>query len=149
MTRMLQFIKTFAVALPFGMVIASIEPYPHAHDLQVFATAAAFFVVVAALLRQPEGRRVWLAYGIATVVCYGLPCLWFWWGAMPHGWWYPPQPPLIQQVFLVDGESSYDAMVGNLFLVLWFIASLGFAIDHLIRRSRKHAADRASPSRQA
>jgi hypothetical protein len=149
MTCMLQFIKTAAVALPFGMVIASIEPYPHTHELQVFAAAAAFFLVVAALLKPPQGRRVWLAYGFATIVCYVLPFLWFWWGAMPHGWWYPPQPPLIQQVFLVDGESSYDAMVGNLFLVFWLITSLGFAIHHLIRRTRKRTARSASPSHPA
>ncbi len=146
MTCVLQLIKTVAVALPFGFVISGVEPYPHSHDLQAFAVGSAFFIAVAALLKKPEVKRIWLAYGLATVFCYLVPFSWFWLGAMPHGWWYPPQPPLVQQFFFVDGEASYDAMVSNLFLVLWLIASVVFAVRHLTHRSRGCAASSASLS---
>ena len=148
MTCVPQLFKTVAVALPFGFVIAGVEPYPHGHDLQAFAVGSAFFIAVAALLKTPTFKRIWLAYGLATVVCYVVPFSWFWWGAMPHGWWYPPQPPLVQQFFFVDGEASYDAMVSNLFLVLWLVASVAFAVLHLTlaHRSRGCAGRSASLS---
>jgi len=46
---------------------------------------------------------------------------------MPAGLWYPPQPPIIQQFI---GESAYDAMVSNLFLVLWCVVSAAFAVGY-------------------
>ena len=142
---MLQFVKSIAVGLPFGFVIAGVEPYPNSHDLQVFAVSATFFLAVAAFIKRPQVKRIWLTYGLATVFCYVVPFLWFWWGAMPYGWWYPPQPQIVEQFVLVDGESSYDAKVSNLFLVLWLIASVVFAVHHLTRRFRRRAASSSSP----
>lgn len=127
-------IKVLAAALLFGFALAGIAPYPNHHDLPVLAAGAAVFVLIALLLRRPDARRGWLQYGVATFVCHVVPFLWFWQGAMRYGWWYPPQPPLIQQVFPVDGEAAYDAGVSNLFLVLWFAVTVVFLIRWVARR---------------
>ncbi len=128
MTQLLGSIKTAAMALLFGCVMASVEPYPYRYDSLAFSSGATFFIAAAIWTKQAALKRLWLAYGLATVVCYLLAFLWFWWGAMRYGWWYPTPPRLVQQWFFVDGEGSYDAMVSNLFLVLWCLTSLIFAI---------------------
>lgn len=131
MTPWIPRIKTMTIALLFGCVMAGIAPYPHQHDALALAIGTIFFMVVATWTKQTADKRMWLAYGLATVACYILAYLWFWWGAMRLGWWYPMPPPLVQQWFFVDGEGSYDAMVSNLFLVLWCVTSLAFAIRRL------------------
>lgn len=131
MTARIGRIKPMTLALLFGFVMAGIEPYPHQHDTLALAIGTVFFLAVATWTPHAAIKRMWLAYGLATITCYSLVYLWFWWGAMRLGWWYPSPPPLIQQWSFVDGEGSYDAMVSNLFLVLWCVTSLVFAIRRL------------------
>jgi hypothetical protein len=135
----LDLLGTIAVATLFGYALAAIEPYPNAHGLQVLVISTLFFLLVLAVLRNSKAKRVWVHYGITTSACYAGPFLWFWFGAMSRGWWYPPQPPIVQQFFFVDGEASYDAMVANLFLVLWPVATTAFAVRYLARLSKGHA----------
>lgn len=126
----LTFVNPMIVAMLFGVAISSIEPYPHEHDLALFAVGTFAFGLVFAVIREPRLRRVWMKYGLVTFACFAVPFTWFWWGAMPSGLWYPPQPPILQQFIHVDGESAYDAMVSNLFLVLWFVETAAFAVGH-------------------
>ncbi|MDZ7891294.1 MAG: hypothetical protein U5L73_05990 [Rhodoferax sp.] len=131
MTAWTRRITTLAIALLFGCVMAGIEPYPHQHDALALAVGTVFFLAVATSTQHAALQRLWLAYGLTTITCYSLVYLWFWWGAMRLGWWYPTPPPLIQQWFFVDGEGGHDAMVSNLFLVLWCVTSLVFAVSRL------------------
>lgn len=55
---------------------------------------------------------------------------------MPGGLWYPPQPPILQQIMLVYGEGAYDAMVSNLFLVFWLVVSTGFLVFGIMQSQR-------------
>lgn len=120
--------KTVGVALAFGLVLTGLETYPNDHDLEIFLAGSAAFLIISALLRRPQAKTRWVRYGLATVLCYLVPLFWFWYGAMTYGWWYPPQPPIIQHVYFVDGESGYDAAVTNLFLLLWVMVSVAFAL---------------------
>ena len=143
MNRSLDFLRTIAIAALFGYSLAEVEPYPNAHGLQVLVIGTLFFLFVVVLLRNSKTKCVWVRYGLATFLCFAVPFLWFWFGAMPHGWWYPPQPPIVQQFFFVDGEASYDAMVANLFLVLWAVTTAAFTVRYLTRRSKGRAASGA------
>lgn len=118
-------LKTTAVALLFGLTIAFIEPYPSDHYVALLALSTLFFWFVFAIIREPRLKRVWIGYGLATFMCFAVSCVW-WWGAMHAGWWYPPQRPIIQQFIWVDGESAYDAVVSNLFLMLWLVVTAAF-----------------------
>jgi len=144
--RSLDILRTITVATLFGYSLAEIEPYPNAHGLQVLVTSTLLFLFVAAALPNSQAKRIWAHYGLTTFVCFATPFLWFWFGAMPRGWWYPPQPPIVQQFFFVDGEAGYDAMVANLFLVLWLVATAAFAVRYLTRRSKGRAASGATLS---
>ena len=135
MNRALDILRTIAVAALFGYSLAEIEPYPNAHGLQVLIIGTFFFLFVVTALRNSHAKRVWIHYGLSTFLCFIAPFLWFWFGTMPRGWWYPPQPPIVQQFVFVDGEAGYDAMVSNLFLVLWLVATAAFAVRYLTRRS--------------
>jgi len=125
------------VAMLFGVAISSVEPYPYEHDFSLFAASTLAFGLVFAAIRKPRLKLVWMKYGLITFTCFAVPFTWFWWGAMPADLWCPPQPPILQQFIHVDGESAYDAMVSNLFLVLWFVVTAAFAVWHgLIFRDR-------------
>lgn len=126
----LTFVYQTIVAMLFGVAISSVEPYPNEHGLALFATSTLAFGLVFAAIREPRPKLVWMKYGLVTFACFAVPFTWFWWGAMPAGLWYPPQPPILQQFIHVDGESAYDAMVSNLFLVLWLVATAAFAVGH-------------------
>lgn len=142
MNRSLDLLKTITVAALFGYSLAEVEPYPNANGLPVLIIGALFFLFVVALLHSSQTKRLWVRYGLATFLCFAAPFLWFWFGAMSRGWWYPPQPPIVQWLFFVDGEAAHDAMVANFFLVLWAVTTAAFAVRHLIRRSKGRAARR-------
>lgn len=143
MNRSLDLLRTSAVGLLFGYSLSQIEPYPNAHGLQVLAVGTLLFLFIAAVLRNSQAKPLWVQYGLTTFACFAVPFLWFWFGAMPRGWWYPPQPPIVQQFFFVDGEAGYDAMVANLFLFLWAVTTTAFAVRYLTRRSKGRAASGA------
>jgi hypothetical protein len=136
-------LRTIAVAALFGYSLAGVEPYPNAHGLQVLVVGILLFLFVVALLHNSQSKRAWVRYGLATFLCFAVSFLWFWFGAMSHDWWYPLQPPIVQQFFFVDGEAGYDAMVANLFLVLWAVTTAAFAVRYLTRRSKGRAASGA------
>lgn len=135
MNSSLQIFVTILVALLFGFTLSEIEPYPNSHGLIVLITSSTLFLIIAKLIRNPETRRTWIIYGVTTFACFSVTFTWFWIGAMSNQWWYPPQPPIVQQFFFVDGEAGYDAMVINLFLVFWFIASSVFVARYLILKT--------------
>lgn len=120
MKHLIEFFKILAVAIPFSLVVSSIEPYPNHSELLVMPASLVLFMVVAYLFKRPQSRRRWLVFGLITVVCYVVSLLWFWQGAM-RGLWFPPVLPVIEQFFTVDGEGKLDAAVSNLFLMLWFV----------------------------
>lgn len=120
MKYLLELLKTLAVAIPFALVVSSIEPYPNHSELPVMAGSFVLFVLAAYLFRQPHSRRIWLRFGLITVVCYLVALLWFWQGAM-RGLWFPPVLPIIEQFFAVEGEGKMDAAVSNLFFLLWCV----------------------------
>ena len=126
----LTFVNPMIVAMLYGVAISTIEPFPYEHDLALFASGAAAFGFVFVVTREPCLKLGWMKYGLATFACFAVPFIWFWWGAMHGGLWYPPQPPILQQFIHVDGESAYDAMVSNLFLALWFVVTAAFAVGH-------------------
>ncbi len=131
MNSILRIFVTILVALLFGFTLSEIEPYPNSHGIIVLITSSTLFLIIAKRLRNPETKRTWIIYGVTTFACFAVTFSWFWFDAMSNQWWYPPQLPIIQQFFFVDGEAGYDAMVTNLFLVLWFIASSLFLARHL------------------
>ena len=124
----------------FGLAVAAIEPYPYAHDVQVFAISSLAFVVVAILLRRPDARAAWGIFGIATSVCFFLISLWYWQGTMKHGWWFPSRPHIIERFFAVGGEAAPDAAVSNLFLVVWVGLTVALAAGYVVHRKRRNAA---------
>lgn len=136
--HLIQFLKILAVAIPFSLVASSIEPYPNHSELLVLPVSLVLFVVVAYLFRGAQGRRNWLVFGLVTVVCYVVALLWFWQGAM-RGLWFPPQLPLIEQFFAVDGEGKLDAAVSNLFFMLWFVALVFLGLRFLRQDANKQA----------
>ena len=91
MKHLIEFFKILAVAIPFSLVVSSIEPYPNHSELLVMPASLVLFMVVAYLFKRPQSRRRWLVFGLITVVCYVVALLWFWQGAM-RGLWFPPVP---------------------------------------------------------
>lgn len=128
MQQSLKCVRNCGVAILFGLAVAGVEPYPHAYEIPLLGFSAVFFLAVQRILHTPYAKRFWLWYGLATFLCYAVPFCWFWFGAMQHGWWYPPQLPIVEQFFLVDGEAAFDASVANVFLVLWAVTTLVFLI---------------------
>ena len=136
MKRALYVFGTIVVSLLFGFALSSIEPYPYAHSDMILVGGATFFLIVAISLRNSNLGPMWILFGLATFACFAVASFWFWFGAMNHGWWFPPELPIVQQFYYVDGEAGYDAHVGNLFVVLWLFVFLAFVIRYLTRRSR-------------
>lgn len=144
MKQTLYFSCATAISVLFGLAIALIEPYPNEHGVAIWCVSAFLYLVVAVAIANSRLKYVWLWYGGATFVCFGIAYVWFWFGAMARGWWYPPQLPIVQQFFYVDGEASYDASVANLFLAVWLVVSGGFAVYLLPRRIRTQSRESSS-----
>ncbi len=83
---------------------------------------------------ESRKRFPWIALATLVVASYLVAFVWFWFGVMAHGWWYPPVPPVVQQFAFVDGESTYDAQVVNLFVVLLTVSVLMLLAHHLTNR---------------
>ncbi|MGY0580364.1 MAG: hypothetical protein ACW7DR_20240 [Paraglaciecola chathamensis] len=114
-------IINLAISLLFAFAISAIPPYPNVHDDLIFLVALITFLCVSYRLLKTSYASLWNYFGLITFGCYIFVYCWFWYGAMKYDLWFPPAPEIIQLFFFVDGEASYDAMVSNLFLILWLV----------------------------
>lgn len=125
------------VALLFGFALAGIEPYPYTYSLSIMVSATIFYLVMTSLASSSRVKHYWFYFGIATFACFIVVYLWLWLGTIKFGWWYPPLAPIIQQIVFIDGERAYDAMVTNLFIVLWFFMSVAFVAHYMTFRPKQ------------
>ena len=137
MRRILHALGTLVAAALFGLAVAAIEPYPYAHDLQIFGVSSLLFVGAALLMRRDEDRLAWSVYGVLTSVCFLLISLWYWQGAMGRGWWYPPKPPILEHFISLDGEAGLDAQVSDLFLAVWLPVTAALAVAYVMHARRR------------
>ena len=124
----------------FGLAIAAIEPFPYAHDVQVFGVSVVLFIGVALLLRRHDALLAWAVYGVVTSLCFLVISLWYWQGTMKHGWWFPSRPHIVERFFQVGGEAAPDAAVSNLFLVVWVCVTIALAAAYAAHRRRRSTA---------
>ncbi len=112
-----------AISLLFAFAISGIPPYPNIHVDLIFLVASITFLCVSYTLLKTRYASLWNCFGLITFGCYIFVFIWFWHGTMKYNFWFPSAPEMIQIFFFVDGEASYDAMVSNLFLILWLVAT--------------------------
>jgi hypothetical protein len=136
MRKVINILFVIIVTGLFGYAIATIEPYPHTHDLHVFLISSICFLCVLVWLRSREERLRLLKYGLAVFACREFADFWYFYGSMQRGWWYPPQLPIVQQFCIVDGEAAHDARVSNLFLSLWLAVTMAFGCRFLFTRAQ-------------
>ncbi len=120
----------------FGLSFVCI-PVPDSFGVLPVIILASLFILVGVILWNSDAQRAWLWYGVAIFGSWQFAAQWFWWGAMEHGWWFPTAPPIIQQFTFIDGETSYDADVGNLTIILWLCASAWLSLHLWKGRARK------------
>lgn len=103
--------------------------YPH-HQANTLVLVVPFggasLFVLAAILGNGS-VRVWLASFAAASVAAGAVTIA--WSALSWntGLWYPVFPRVLHRLFGTDGEASYDASDGQLFIVL-FVAFMAVAV---------------------
>lgn len=114
-----RYIGIVFLAVLFGVTLASLEPYPNEHFDEICTDTGSFYLGVMFLLRRTRFAKLWTSFGLVTVYMWFLVTIWFYHGSMHYGWWYPPHPEIVQLFVSVDGESTCDAQVTNVFLVVW------------------------------
>ncbi|MDM8542498.1 hypothetical protein QUF90_15590 [Desulfococcaceae bacterium HSG9] len=119
-------VLNLTIAILFSFAIAGIPPSQSSSVDLIFVLSFVTFYLVSFFLQRHQCVALWNRFGLTTFFCYMFSLLWFWHGAMARGLWYPSAPEIMQMFTSIDGESSYDAAVSNLFLVLWPIAIIVF-----------------------
>jgi len=142
MPCLLQILGLVLSGLLFSLALAVAEPYPAQHATYVFCISIFLFISIGLLISNLSKRKLWILYGVSVFLCYLVAAQW----SSHFGNWYPPVPPIVELFRSVDGESAHDAMVTNLFLVLWLVLSIAFLFRYLTNRSTRTLPPPANPS---
>jgi hypothetical protein len=128
--------RFIVIALLFGLAIGSIPPYPNTYADAIWLVSAAIYFLVS-LIPSDKFRNFWLQFGIATFTLMLIAIIWFFHLTMMYNFWFPPDIlPIIQHFYRVDGEASYDALVSNLFFIMWLLVTIVLAVRHLTSSSK-------------
>jgi len=119
------------LALPTSFSWALVYPH-HAPSTLVLAVAfAGTSLFVLAVIFGNWSARAWLVSFAAASVAAGVVTIA--WSALSWsaGLWYPVLPRVLHTVFGTDGEASYNASDGQLFIVLFVVfMSAAVALRH-------------------
>lgn len=117
-----------------------VYPYAAFDRTGDFLWAGFFLIFLLLFFSVPRRwRRPAIAFGIVSALAGLIATTW---SALAWrtGVWMPEFPPVLHQLFSTDGEASYNASDGQLFLVVFAVlATTTMLIRHLMawQRSRK------------
>jgi hypothetical protein len=119
MNRFVLHVSFLLLAALSGIAWALVYPfYGVVTDAIILVVGAIFF----AAFQLTHGSIRWTFVLVAVASAVGGPVALVWPDASwRHGFWFPSLPPFLHWLFQTDGEASYNADGGQLFLVLFLV----------------------------
>lgn len=138
MKHLAHFATALLLALPTGCSWALVYPHPElgAGGLAALLAGAGLWVVVLTFGSRPV--RAWAGWFAAASVAAGLVTTA--WSALSWtaGVWYPALPRVLHKLFDTDGEASYNASDGQLFILLFvFFMAVAVALGPRVSAAGK------------